>query len=118
MKSLIFHLTFCAYQCASSWGCPHIVAVLQHPQRISTSYVIVSITDHPFLLRDPEGSPLKIAITVYYVKGIKVMTQHLSEHCNHFVHVPPLPHTHAPAMSCLPWHQATVHVLGMSIPQG
>ena len=51
---------------------------------ISSSNVIVLIADHSHivLLADPEGSPLKIAIEVYYVKymGIKVMTAFLSEH--------------------------------------
>ena len=72
-------------------GCPRTFAVLKlkkklwYRQSISNSNFIDSITAHShtfnLLLWDPEGSPSKIAIKVYYEKsmGIKVMTQHFCQ---------------------------------------
>ena len=69
----------------SPYGCSVEAKKLRDPQGISSSNVIVSITDHShtFLFRDPEGSPLKIAIKVYYVKSMGIKSDDtvlLSEH--------------------------------------
>ena len=67
----------------SQYGCSVEAKKLQDSQGISGSNVIISIADHghTFLFGDPEGSPSKITIKVYYEKsmGIKVMTQHFCQ---------------------------------------
>ena len=64
----------------SPYGCSVEAKKQWDPQGISSSNIMVLITDHShtFLFADPEGSLSKIAIKAYYVKpmGIKVMTQH------------------------------------------
>ena len=49
----------CSVEAKKLWG----------PRGISSSNVIVSIANHShtFLFGDPEGSPLKIAIKIYYI---------------------------------------------------
>ena len=70
---------FSAYQCASSWACPHTVAVLNLKNHgipegslAPTLWFRSLITVIPFLLGDPEGSHSKIVIKVYYVKSMGI----------------------------------------------
>ena len=56
----------------SPYDCCAEAKELRDPQGISSSNIIVLITDHShtFLFGDPEGSPSKIVIKVYHVKSM------------------------------------------------
>ena len=97
---------FCAYQCASWWVCLHMVAVLKlrslrDPQGISSSNVIVSISDH---------SHIYLSCLIWGSHGITLENCHQSLLCEVYRNKSDDTAMHV-IISCLLWDTAINAIL-------